>query len=113
AQQIEIGAGMAQHLAGGLVERQRIEQVLGAGVLVAEPAGLGDRDGERDLEGLGQPHRWPPLPAKPPAPSGSSASWGSSGSLAPCGSTVSSSGMPSCRASSMTSATLVSATSRV
>ena len=56
AQAVDVGAGMAQHAGGLVVEGEGVEQVLRAGVLVTPPAGLGDRDGERDLNVLRQFH---------------------------------------------------------
>ncbi len=97
AQRFEVGAGVAQHEGGLLVEGQGVEQVLHAGVLVAEPRRLADRDAERDLEVLRQPHGAPS--SRPPS------------SRPPSASRVSRSGIPSARAAAVTSATLVSATS--
>ena len=87
----EVGAGVLEHPAGLLVERQGVEEVLQPRVFMTQALGLGHGHGQRDLQILRKLH--------------------SSLSSASSGSVVSVSGMPFVRASSVTSATLVSATS--
>jgi hypothetical protein len=57
AHPLRIAAGVAQHARGLVVQGERVEQVLGAGVLVPQPPGLGDGDGQRDLHVLRELHR--------------------------------------------------------
>ena len=90
AHPVEVGAGVLEHLGGLVVEGQGIEKVLQARVFMTHPSRLGDGDGEGDLQIVGDFH---------------------SSSFPSAGSAVTLSGMPLARASSVTSATLVSATS--
>ena len=88
---VEVRPGVLEHAGRLVVEGQGVEQVLQARVFMTQPPGLGDGDGKGDLQIVGELH--------------------SSSSLSSSGSTESLRGMPFSRASSMTSATLVSATS--
>jgi hypothetical protein len=90
AHPVEVRAGVLEHLGGLLVEGEGVEQMLQPGVFMAHPSRLGDGDGEGDLQVVGNFH---------------------SSSLPSAGSALTLSGMPFARASSVTSATLVSATS--
>ena len=90
AHPVEVGAGVPEHRGGLVVEGQGVEKVLEARVFMTHPSRLGDGDGEGDLQIVGDFH---------------------SSSLPSAGSAVTLSGMPLARASSVTSATLVSATS--
>src|SRR5262249_19715674 len=90
---LDVGAGVRQDPGGLRVEGQGGEHMLEARVFMAQPAALGDRDGERDLKVLRELHASSSLPSS-------------------SGSAMSFKGMPFARASSVTSTTLVSATSR-
>ena len=89
---VDVGAGVLEHLGGVVVQGEGVEQVLQPGVFMPQPSRLGDGDGEGDLQVVGEFHSSSSLPSS-------------------AGSAVSLSGMPSARASSVTSAILVSATS--